>query len=328
MTALAATDTTQRTGKKVRSLTRLVEADAELLGAQLKELRARAFPPSAEKRLRKFSSVEAASLIGVTDAYIRHLSLAGEAPDGEKTARGRRMFTLEQVHEFRRLLAKTKPNYSPTRRPGDHMQVIAVTNFKGGSGKTTTAAHVAQYFAMRGYRTLAVDLDPQASLSALFGLQPEFDLQENDTLYGAIRYDDKRRTLSEIIRKTYFTGLYIVPGNLELQEFEHDTPKVLSEKRKGSDRLIFFLASRALWRPSIRITTLSCRLPAVPRLSHALGFMRRAQRFGHHSPTDVGRRVDVPVFAHDRQPSRRRRRSRGECRLRFLSLRDHTVRTD
>ena len=40
MTALAATDTTQRTGKKVRSLTRLVEADAELLGAQLKELRA------------------------------------------------------------------------------------------------------------------------------------------------------------------------------------------------------------------------------------------------------------------------------------------------
>lgn len=246
MTALAATDTTQRTGKKVRSLTRLVEADAELLGAQLKELRARAFPPSAEKRLRKFSSVEAASLIGVTDAYIRHLSLAGEAPDGEKTARGRRMFTLEQVHEFRRLLAKTKPNYSPTRRPGEHMQVIAVTNFKGGSGKTTTGAHVAQYFAMRGYRTLAVDLDPQASLSALFGLQPEFDLQENDTLYGAIRYDDKRRTLSEIIRKTYFTGLDIVPGNLELQEFEHDTPKVLSEKRKGSDRLFFSRVASAL----------------------------------------------------------------------------------
>ena len=91
------------------------------------------------------------------------------------------------------------------------MQVIAVTNFKGGSGKTTTAAHVAQYFAMRGYRTLAVDLDPQASLSALFGLEPEFDLQENDTLYGAIRYDDKRRTLSEIIRKTYFTGTRYCP---------------------------------------------------------------------------------------------------------------------
>ena len=192
MTALAATDITQRTGKKVRSLTRLVEADAELLSAQLKELRARAFPPSAEKHSAKFSSIEVASLIGVTDAYIRQLSLAGEAPDAEKTARGRRLFSLEQVHEIRRHLAKSKQNYCPTRRPGEHLQVIAVTNFKGGSGKTTTAAHVAQYFAMRGYRTLAVDLDPQASLSALFGLQPEFDLQENETLYGAIRYDDQR----------------------------------------------------------------------------------------------------------------------------------------
>ena len=167
------------------------------------------------------------------------------------------MFTFEQVREFRRLLAKTKPNYSPTRRPGEHMQVIAVTNFKGGSGKTTTAAHVAQFFALRGYRTLAVDLDPQASLSALFGLQPEFDLQENDTLYGAIRYDDERRTLSEIIRKTYFTELDIVPGNLELQGFDTTHQKFC--RRKEKDQIAyFFLASRALWRPSIRITTLSC----------------------------------------------------------------------
>jgi chromosome partitioning protein len=61
----------------------------------------------------------------------------------------------------------------------EHLQVIAVTNFKGGSGKTTTAAHLAQYLALHGYRVLAVDLDPQASLSALFGYQPEFDVEEN-----------------------------------------------------------------------------------------------------------------------------------------------------
>ena len=64
-------------------------------------------------------------------------------------------------------------------------------NFKGGSGKTTTAAHLAQYLALRGYRVLAIDLDPQASLSALFGHQPEFDVGENETLYGAIRYDER-----------------------------------------------------------------------------------------------------------------------------------------
>ena len=100
MTVLEANDASHRTGKKVRSLTRLVESDAELLSAQLKELRLRAFPPSSAKELRKFTSGEAAKLIGVTDAYIRHLSLAGEAPEAEKTARGRRLFSLEQVHEF------------------------------------------------------------------------------------------------------------------------------------------------------------------------------------------------------------------------------------
>ncbi|MGA0565081.1 plasmid partitioning protein RepA [Ancylobacter sp. VNQ12] len=239
-------DASHRTGKKVRSLTRLIESDAALLSAQLQELRTRAFPPAAQKELRKFSSGEAAKLIGVTDAYIRQLSIAGEVPEAEKTARGRRLFTLDQIHELRRILARSKPSYLPTRRGDDHLQVIAVTNFKGGSGKTTTAAHVAQYFAMRGFRTLAVDLDPQASLSALFGLQPEFDLQDNDTIYGAIRYDDQQRSLSDIIRTTYFAGLDIVPGNLELQEFEHDTPRVLAEGRRGSDRMFFSRIATAL----------------------------------------------------------------------------------
>lgn len=246
MSTLVQTDVSHRTGKRVRSLTRLIESDAGLLSAQLKELRTRAFPPTAQKELRKFTSVEAAKLIGVSDAYIRQLSLSGDAPEAEKTSRGRRLFSLDQIHELRRTLAKSKPSYLPTRKGDDHLQVIAVTNFKGGSGKTTTAAHVAQYFAMRGFRTLAIDLDPQASLSALFGIQPEFDLQENDTLYGAIRYDAQRKSLSEVIRPTYFAGLDIVPGNLELQEFEHDTPRVLASGGGGSDRMFFSRIASAL----------------------------------------------------------------------------------
>ena len=246
MTDLSQIDVSHRTGKRVRSLTRLIETDARVLGTQLLELRARAFPPSTEKELRKFSSGEAAKLIGVTDAYVRHLSLSGEAPEAEKSARGRRQFTLDQIHELRRTLARSKPSYLPQRHAAEHLQVIAVTNFKGGSGKTTTAAHLAQYFTMHGYRTLAVDLDPQASLSALFGLQPEFDLKDNDTIYGAIRYDDQQRQLSEIIRPTYFAGLDIVPGNLELQEFEHDTPRALAGGRRASDRMFFSRVASAL----------------------------------------------------------------------------------
>ena len=40
----------------------------------------------------------------------------------------------------------------------------------------------------------------------MFGYQPEFDLGENETLYGAIGYDDERRPLKEIVRPTYFDG--------------------------------------------------------------------------------------------------------------------------
>ncbi|EFL87439.1 plasmid partitioning protein RepA, partial [Ahrensia sp. R2A130] len=77
-------------------------------------------------------------------------------------------------------------------------------------------------------------------MSALFGYQPELDLAGNDTIYGAIRYDDQRRPLSEIIRPTYFDGLDLVPGNLELQEFEHTTPRMLATRKKGSDDVLFF----------------------------------------------------------------------------------------
>jgi hypothetical protein len=86
--------------------------------------------------------------------------------------------------------AKVPGTYMPGRRKGDHLQVITVINFKGGSGKTTTAAHLAQKCALDGYRVLAIDLDPQASLSALHGFQPEFDLLDGGTLYDAIRYED------------------------------------------------------------------------------------------------------------------------------------------
>nr|UVY99770.1 hypothetical protein K4M19_00080 [Agrobacterium fabrum] len=92
------------------------------------------------------------------------------------------------------------------------LQVIAVTNFKGGSGKTTTSAHLSQYLALQGYRVLTVDLDPQASLSALLGVLPESDIRANETLYAAIRYDETRRPLRDVIRPTYFDGLHLVPG--------------------------------------------------------------------------------------------------------------------
>jgi len=50
-------------------------------------------------------------------------------------------------------------------------QVLAVTNQKGGVGKTTTVANLAAALADRGERVLAVDLDPQCSLTLSLGLR-------------------------------------------------------------------------------------------------------------------------------------------------------------
>jgi len=76
---------------------------------------------------------------------------------------------VQDIQDLRVLLEKTarKPrDYLPGHREGDHLQVTGVMNFKGGSGKTTTSAHLAQRLAFTGYRVLAIDLDPQASLTA------------------------------------------------------------------------------------------------------------------------------------------------------------------
>lgn len=214
------------------SVADLIAGDGRSLSNELLAMRRALFPPEAQKSLRAFSSSEAAKLIGVADGYLRQLSLAGKGPQPTVGERGRRSYTLAQVNELRAYLdesAKTK-RYSPCRSGAEMCQVLAVANFKGGSGKTTTSAHLAQYLAFRGYRVLAVDLDPQASLTALHGYQPEYDVGPNETLYAALRYDSERRPLRDVVRPTYIPGLHLVPANLELMEFEHDTPKALSER--------------------------------------------------------------------------------------------------
>ena len=215
-----------------RAIQKLVGAHARELSEKLQAHRLKLFPPTAKKTVRRFTSSEVADLLGVDPGYLRRINLEGKGPKPEVTGGGRRLYTVEDLASLRVLLddgAKGGRRYLPHRRPSEHLQVICVVNFKGGSGKTTTTAHLAQHLALHGYRTLAIDLDPQASLSALHGYQPEFDVGENQTLYGAIRYDDQKRPISEIIQQTYFPNLDLIPGNIELMEYEHDTPKALAD---------------------------------------------------------------------------------------------------
>jgi chromosome partitioning protein len=227
-----------------------ISAHARLLSDQLQKIGARLFPSDRQKALRSFTSGEAAKLLHVSDGYLRQLSIDGVGPKPATNPSGRRSYTLAQINELRAHIASAKPREAhrilPRRRAGEKLQIIACANFKGGSAKTTTALYLAQYLALSGYRVLAVDLDPQASLSVMLGLQPEFDLSEGDTIYGAIRYDGRRRPAQDVLRKTYFDGLDLVPGNLELMEFEHETPQSLHRSRRPEGGMFFERLGRAL----------------------------------------------------------------------------------
>jgi chromosome partitioning protein len=231
----------------------LISGHSHSLSGQLQAYQTKMFPPHARKTIRNFTPAEAEKLFDFAEGYLR--TIVGEMEKDEglnfKVAAGpgnRRTYSVNDLAKIRHYAdAGSRPagRYIPGRREGDELQVLAVMNFKGGSGKTTTSAHLAQYLALRGFRVLAIDLDPQASLSALFGSQPELDVGPNDTIYGAIRYDEERRPIQDIVRETYIPGLHLIPGNLELMEFEHSTPMALANRGVG-DTMFFARVSQAI----------------------------------------------------------------------------------
>ncbi len=206
-----------------------IRENAEDLAAALDAHMHKVFSPDAQKELRLFSASEAAEHLGISTSFLRKLHFDGKVLDVESTSGGRRLYSAHDIQAIRGVLeesAKVPGTYQRGRKPGDKVQVLSFLNFKGGSGKTTSAVHTAHRLALKGYRVLCVDIDPQASLTTLFGYRPEIDFIESGTIYDAIRYDDPL-PFSAIVQKTFFTGIDLAPGGLLLQEFEHETPQAL-----------------------------------------------------------------------------------------------------
>lgn len=230
-------------------------AIAEACARGRADLAGRGLDETGEKTLRPFSTWEITKyLIPVAPAHFRRvLRQNPDLPQGRsETEGGAKWFTLDEVLRLRAFFAaegsKAK-DYLPYRPPGVTAKIVAVANFKGGVGKTSTAAHLAMSAALDGYRVLVVDLDSQGSMTSIFGGRIEDEWQTVFPLLARhyarhLQSENQRRadmgepptpldeTLTEalqtkagdVIRNTHWPNIDLIGAQLNLYWSEFQFP--------------------------------------------------------------------------------------------------------
>ena len=139
-----------------------------------------------------------------------------------------------------------------TGKQADAMKIIAVTNIKGGVGKTTTAVNLSYLCAANNGPTLLWDLDPQGAATYTLRGDPLERASPKNLLNG-------KRHLPELILSTGYRNLDLLPADFSYRNFDVH----LAERKKPTERLLKM--SRSL-REAYSVLFLDCA-PGISLLS-------------------------------------------------------------
>jgi len=193
---------------------------------------------------------------------------------------------------YRRLTETPMPSEPPAEAVAQPMRgrILAVTNQKGGVGKTTTAINVATAIAMAGRQVLLVDVDPQGNMTSGVGLKGE--RATAGTVYEAVTANDAPH--EAFILPTRVDNLYLMPADrnltgaeiemVTLPERERRLQRVLDPLRARFDYIIIdcppslgLLTLNALVASDAVLIPLHCEYFALEGLADLVATLRRVR---------------------------------------------------
>lgn len=198
---------------------------------------------------RSWSMRQCAGFLNVSVQYLTKFATANDDfPAGEYVGR-ERVFTLNELMHMRALLAasaKRPYDYLAWRKPGDELPVISFASQKGGTAKSLSAAHFAQYLSLNyGMRVGVMDADPQSTITLYFvGGEALAQLPDENTatmvdFAGLFASEEAPYTdhtpdvLDSFFLRTSWPGLRLIPAHGETSEGEIQIARLVREAPKG-----------------------------------------------------------------------------------------------